>query len=318
MYKMVALWHIDPKLSVLKEAAAFGGADTLIKAAYSLISTGTERLVACGDVPVSMHASMAVPYMEGHLGLPVKYGYSLVGEVLSSNTLAQGTRVHLMHPHQDVCSIRDIDAIPVPDTVPLKRALLAANMETAINAVWDAGLTEKAPVLIAGYGTVGALLARLCSSHFGCTVSVLENNPLKKALVEAHGYRLAGTDDEEYPFTFHCAASGEALQYCIDRAAPESAVIELSWYGTRNVSLSLGGSFHRGRKKIIASQVSEIPPHKKNEWTYARRKEYAFRLLGDDFFDCLLTNEIPFHKSADFFNQNRNNPLPGIGYYISY
>jgi threonine dehydrogenase-like Zn-dependent dehydrogenase len=283
-----------------------------------LISTGTERLIACGGVPEPLHQSMTVPYMEGSLALPVKYGYSLVGEVISSTTLAQGTRVHLMHPHQDYCSVRSFDASVIPAEIPLKRALLASNMETVINAVWDAGITGACRVLIAGYGSIGALLARVCSRHLGCEVHVLENNPLKKEGIRGQGYQIANEHSGAFDVAFHAAASSDALQYCIDRINPESAVIELSWYGNRKVSLSLGGSFHRDRKKIMASQVSVIPPHKKTEWDFVKRKEYAFRLLEDDFFDGLLTHEIPFADSALFFNQNRSNPLPGTGYYISY
>ncbi len=318
MYKMTALWHMDPQHSALKEAGPVAVADTLIQTAYSLISTGTERLVACGNVPESLQASMAVPYMEGSLALPVKYGYSLVGRVIESSIHAPGSWVHLMHPHQNVCSIRGKDATPIPASVPPKRALLASNMETVINALWDAGLPQNSPVLIAGYGSIGALLARFCSRHWGASVSVLENQPEKRELIMKHGYALAENGAGPYACAFHCAANEQSLQYCIDHIDAESAVMELSWYGTRKVSLALGASFHLGRKKIISSQVSVIPPHKRQEWDFAKRKEYAFQLLTDDFYDGLLTHEIPFSAGAEFFNTNRNNPLPGIGYFFSY
>lgn len=318
MYKSTALWHLDPQLSALKEAADFPDADTRIKTAYSLISTGTERLVAGGGVPEPLHQSMAVPYMEGSLSLPVKYGYSLVGEVIESSALTPGTRVHLMHPHQDYCNIRSCDATVIPDKIPLMRALLVSNMETVINAVWDAGINQACRVLIAGYGSIGTLLARVCNKHLGCNVHILERNPLKNKLLLRHGYRIADEQSEAYDLAFHTTASEEGLQNCIDRIKPESAVVELSWYGNRKVSLSLGESFHRGRKKIISSQVSVIPPQQSRDWDFAKRKAYAFRLLEDDFFDGLLSHEIPFASSAAFFNRNRGNPLPGTGYFISY
>ncbi len=54
----------------------------LIESLYSLVSLGTERLVASALMPAAIWNQMAVPYMEGSFSLPCKYGYSLVGRVL--------------------------------------------------------------------------------------------------------------------------------------------------------------------------------------------------------------------------------------------
>ena len=315
---MKALWHINEKESRILETKPIHFSDTTIKALYSLISVGTERLIANGNVPVELFASMAVPYMEGAFRFPVKYGYSLVGKVLESTVLKAGTLVHVMHPHQNICPVLANMATTVPANIPAKRAILVANMETAINAMWDSGITNEETVLIAGYGIIGALLARVCKQLYNCKVYILEQDETKMNKAVSHGYAISTAHPVLYDVAFNCTASENALQYCIDNIKNEAAVIELSWYGTKKVSICLGGSFHVLRKKIIASQVSAIPVSKQPEWDYAKRKSFAFKILEDEFYDKLLTNEIAFDESPEFFNLNRQSSLTGIGYYICY
>ena len=50
----------------------------------------------------------------------------------------------------------------LPETVPPQRAVLAANMETALNAVWDAAAGPADRIAVVGAGVVGALVAFLC------------------------------------------------------------------------------------------------------------------------------------------------------------
>jgi threonine dehydrogenase-like Zn-dependent dehydrogenase len=315
---MKALWHINKEESRIKSVAALPDFHTTIKSLYSLVSFGTERLVAKGLVPESMMHIMEVPYMEGNLTLPVKYGYSMVGSIINSNELDTGTIIHTMHPHQDIIAIEAKHATIVPIEIPTKRAILVSNMETVINAIWDANLQHGQRVLIAGYGTIGALLARICKNKYACDVYLLETDEDKKDIIKLHGYKDATKDPIAFDVAFNCTANEKALQFCIDHIGEESSVIELSWYGTRKVSLQLGGTFHSMRKKIISSQVSKIPISKRNEWTYTSRKALAFDFLNDTFFDHILTDEIPFEESAHFFNEMRNKKSSGIGYYIKY
>jgi NADPH:quinone reductase-like Zn-dependent oxidoreductase len=315
---MKALWHINEKESRILETEHTHFSDTSIEALYSLISVGTERLVANGFVPKELFSSMAVPYMDGDFSFPVKYGYSLVGRVFKSTVLKTGSLVHVMHPHQNSCHIYAKSASLVPANIPAKRAILVANMETAINAVWDSGITNGETVLIAGYGIIGALLARVCKQLYNCKVYILEQDETKMSKAVSHGYAISTEYQGLYDVAFNCTASEKALQYCIDNIKKEAAVIELSWYGMKKVSICLGGSFHILRKKLIASQVSAIPINKQSEWDYAKRKSFAFEILADEFYDVLLTNEITFEDSPDFFNLNRQSGLSGIGYYISY
>ena len=104
----------------------------------SAISRGTERLVFEGNVPESEFASMRAPMQAGAFPFPVKYGYCAVGRVEQGGGL-EGRRVFALHPHQDVFVSPVAAVTPIPDAVPDSRATLAANMETALNALWDSG-----------------------------------------------------------------------------------------------------------------------------------------------------------------------------------
>ena len=77
--KTNALWHLDSNRSALQETSLTEQEDDqyiTIKSLYSLISTGTENLVATGRVPKALHQVMGVPYMDGDFSFPIKYGYS--------------------------------------------------------------------------------------------------------------------------------------------------------------------------------------------------------------------------------------------------
>ena len=105
---------------------------------------------------------------------------------------------------------------------------------------------------------------------------------------------------------------------CIDSVGIEGKVIELSWYGTRESTISLGGDFHYRRKQIISSQVGVIPSAKTHRWDYKRRKQLVFNLLKNPVFDQHISAVIPFEESPQFFEELRTKPFAGIGYIIEY
>ena len=63
-----------------------------------------------------------------------------------------GRTVFCLHPHQDFF-VAPIGALgPVPDRVTARRATLAANMETSLNALWDAGAGPGDRIVVVGAG----------------------------------------------------------------------------------------------------------------------------------------------------------------------
>ena len=301
-----ALWHIDENHSVLKTAKTTSEG-LLIKAKYSMISTGTERLVATNRVPSNMHEIMAVPHMEGSFDFPVKYGYSVVGEVTTKGDFF-GKNVHVMHPHQSEFNVDEKNVFVLPDGLSPKKAALISNMETIINAIWDGEVSKGDSILIAGFGNIGSLLAMTLTNHFGVEVTVFEKNDWRRKKAEAIGFKTTERPkDNYYKIAFDTTAASGGLQTCIEAVAEEGVVVNLSWYGNKKVELNLGGSFHYGRKKIISSQVSKIPFSKRKEWDYLKRKQWAAELLMKYPYEQLITHKIPFENSPDFFNKLRQN-----------
>lgn len=317
------LWHIDSNQSLIRSSdlRICGRNECLIRAHYSMISLGTERLVSRGGIPVQAYQTMKVPYMEGEFSFPLTYGYSLTGEVVDGPREWIGERVHCMHPHQDLCIVHTADLYVIPEQVPLDRAVLASNLETAINAVWDGQPMVGQRILVIGYGLIGALLAYLLNDIKGIDLEVLDVNPDRLELVRKHG--LSGFDQLDssrlpYDQVYHTSATEAGLQNAIDWLMPQGKVIELSWFGLSSIRLNLGSSFHFDRKQIISSQVSTISPSAHPQWDHLRRKHLVFRLLEDQKLQDFLGTCIPFEEAPEFFQQLRNQSHAALNAYIQY
>jgi len=322
MRKARAIWHnSDQTTQVLETSLSPSEADNelwcMVRAHYSLISTGTERLVALGQVPGALYESMRVPYMEGSFAFPVKYGYSLVGTVEEGPEAWLGKKVHLMHPHQDYCRVRVNDLSQLPDQLPLLRATLASNLETALNAVWDSGVSIGDRVLVVGFGIIGSLLARLLKSMKGVQLWIAETEASRLALAQEMGF--ATTEDKaDVDVAFHTSGSSSGLQQCINQVGQEGKVIELSWYGQQAVELHLGGSFHQQRKQLISSQVASLPAARRARWDYRRRKAVVMELLKDPAFDQHLGSTIPLEQASSLFADIRQHSSTTLSWVIAY
>ena len=291
-----------------------------IQTLYSAVSPGTERLVLSGKIPSKLFNSMACPYMEGKFSFPVKYGYSLVGKVTVGPKSLIGRIVHLLHPHQNKCVVRTRDAHPVPSAVPPARAVLASNLETAVNAVWDSGVLLGEKVLVIGFGIVGSLTARLLSMIPGVQVTIVENHPTKAVLAEKMGFHAADANSlsADFDMIFHASGSPEGLQLALDQTGFEGKIVELSWYGDTEAPLKLGGRFHNKRLRIISSQVSHIPAEMRPHWDKNRRKKLVFRLLENELFDQHMTHTVSFSELPSLYSRLIQGPSDGLNYLVRY
>jgi threonine dehydrogenase-like Zn-dependent dehydrogenase len=305
------LWHIDPFHSEIRETnypKIQTGLQT-IQSVYSLVSTGTERLVANGLVPDSLKEIMKVPFMQGSFDFPLKYGYSLVGKVIKGDQALVGKTVHLMHPHQDYVIVPAGYLTIIPDAIPPQRATLAGNLETAVNAIWDSEISLGNRIIICGFGVVGALIAILAGQIPSTTVVIHETDLKRKEVAHTMGFEIFENENKSFQLfdiAFNTTASGEALQLCIDTTLPKSKIIEVSWYGSNAVNIRLGESFHTGQKQIVASQVSNIPQNKQSHFNQSRRKLLVFDLLRKDIFDKIPFHPVDFMQLPAVFDQIRN------------
>ncbi|MFK7920813.1 MAG: zinc-binding alcohol dehydrogenase [Bacteroidia bacterium] len=315
-----SLWHLSAQKSELRTSDYPTDHDpnfVEVRSAYSLISTGTERLVAQGGVPAGLYESMQVPFMEGDFGFPIKYGYSLVGEVVTAGHRWEGRCVHLLHPHQDRSWVPVDSLFLVPENVSPRRAILASNVETAITGIWDSGVSIGDKVLVLGFGSIGSLLARILQGIPGIELTVWDADPWRAALAADMGFSVR-PPGKNYDCAFHTTASTPGLQLCIDSLSQGGKVVELSWFGNKETSLKLGGSFHAQRKQIISSQVSHISPERAPRWDYLRRKTAVFRLLADARYDEHLTDWVAFESLPKWFDQLRDTRPQGLMWGVEY
>ena len=356
------LWYVRPGQVELRHAPMppLEPGKVQVRALFSGVSRGTERLVLAGLVPEHERERMRAPLQEGTFPFPVKYGYCAVGTVEAGPPELMGRAVFCLHPHQDVFQVPLSMAVPLPDGLPPRRATLAANMETALNALWDSGAGPADRIVVVGAGIVGLLVAYLAARLPGSHVTVVDPVEARRALVEAFGGRfssptvafpsplvgevarsagggggsvasgahppppLRGTSpargEEKYSadVVFHTSASEAGLATAIAAAGMEGTIVELSWYGDKQIAVPLGGAFHSQRLRLVSSQVGQISAGRRPRWDYRRRMDAALRLLADDRLDALLTTEIAFDEAPAKLPGLLEPDAPGLAPVIRY
>jgi threonine dehydrogenase-like Zn-dependent dehydrogenase len=245
-------------------------------------------------VPETEYERMRAPFMGGTFPFPVKYGYATVGEVEAGPEELVGRTVFSLYPHQSAFNIPAGSVVPIPAEVPPMRAVLAANMETALNAVWDAAPGPADRIAVVGGGVVGSLVAYLCGGLPGASVTLVDVNPARAALAQALGVGFAAPDaaPDDCDLVVHASATAAGLATALRLAGEEATVLELSWYGAGEIAVPLGGAFHSRRLRLVGSQVGKIAPSRRPRWSHGRRIAAAIDLLADARLDALLTPPV--------------------------
>lgn len=292
-----ALWYVRPGAVELRQAPlpALEPGKVQVRALYSGVSRGTERLILNGLVPANEHARMRAPMQEGEFPFPVKYGYCAVGVIEAGPEDMLGQEVFCLHPHQDFFQVPAAMAVPLPEGLPARRATLAANMETALNAVWDSGAGPADRIVVVGAGIVGLLVAYVTARLPGAEVIVIDPAAARADLVRELGATFSSGEVKlGADVVFHTSATEAGLATAISAAGLEGTIVELSWYGDKRIAVPLGGAFHSQRLRLVSSQVGQVSPGRRPRWGYRRRIEAALSLLADDRLDHLLSTEITF------------------------
>jgi hypothetical protein len=293
-----ALWYRAPgKAEIRQEAIAPPGtAEIRVKTLFSAISRGTESLVFGGRIPVGEFERMRAPFQAGDFPFPVKYGYAAVGRIENGGDDLRGKTVFALHPHQTAFNIPADAAVALPENMPPLRAVLAANMETALNGVWDAAPGPADRIAVVGAGVVGSLVAYLCGQIPGTDVTLVDINPSRAELAANLGVGFAqpGNARTDCDLVVHASGSPDGLRTALELAGDEATVLEMSWYGDAAVAAMLGGPFHSRRLRLVSSQVGRVAPSHRPRWTHGRRLAAAVALLGDPRLDALLAPPVAF------------------------
>jgi threonine dehydrogenase-like Zn-dependent dehydrogenase len=317
-----AFWVVGPgKGEIRAESLRRAGPDeVVVRTLYSGISRGTESLVFKGCVPDSEYQRMRAPFQEGELPWPVKYGYSNVGSVEHGPRELRGRDVFALYPHQSRYVVPADAVYVVPSEVPAARAVLAANMETAVNGVWDADPRAGERVTVVGAGAVGCLVAYALKRLAGCQVELVDANPTRAAIARhlEIPFALPAQAATGAGVIVHASGSPGGLELALDIAAFEATIVEMSWYGTRAVTLPLGRSFHSQRLTLKSSQVGHVARAQRDRYTRRQRLELALTLLADPALDTLVTGESDFEELPQVMAMLAEKPGNAICHRIRY
>lgn len=329
MKKATALYFLKPKVITYREEVLppLKKDHVQICTKFSAISAGTEMLMYRGDFPDDLLTDVSISALAGQLKYPMKYGYSLVGQItdVAKNVDRKlvGKWAFVFHPHQTelVVNLSDLFLIP-PSITPLE-ALFFPNLETAISVVMDARPVLGERIVIFGQGVVGllttALLAKIPHSmliaidpikkrlkmakKFGAdhVLSPLDKN-YHRSLQQLLGVRLASHNESAgADLVVELSGNPDTLNSALELAGYQARIIVGSWYGNKIAFLNLGKHFHRHRLQITGSQVSTISPYLRGRWNKQRRFDFTWHMLTKIKPSSLISHRIPFSMAENAY-----------------
>jgi 2-desacetyl-2-hydroxyethyl bacteriochlorophyllide A dehydrogenase len=314
--------------------------EVLVQTLFSAISPGSELLAYRGLFPQNLPVDETITSLKGPFSYPMKYGYSVVGKVISlgKNTSHEweGRTVFSFHPHESHFLAAPSDLFPLPPDVTPEEALFLPNLETAVNFMMDGRPVIGEQVVVFGQGIVGLLTTALLSMHPLACLITLDMQPLRRKyslMAGAHASldssepgvisslvdQLKSSEAREgADLVYEISGSPEALEQSIAVAGFHGRIVIGSWYGLKAVNLSLGGRFHRSRIRLISSQVSSINPKFLGRWTKSRRLEVAWSLLEKVQPVRYITHRFPFSRAAEAYNLLDRHPEESVQIIFSY
>ena len=289
----------------------------LVKTIYSGISKGTEKLVSSKSVSKDQFELMKAPFQEGSFNLPIKYGYINVGNIIDGPRKYINKKIFSLYPHQDLYEISIQNLIFLPKG-NLRKYILTANMETAINIFWDAQSESNNKILIVGLGSVGLLTAFFFKINGYKNVYVFDNNKNKRKIANYLGLNFIDIRKiEKIDVAINTTANYKVLNSLMEKLSIEGKIVEASWYGKNKGVVALGGYFHSKRLKIISSQVSKIPKYMKNKYDFEGRLKLAIKSLKNSKLEKLITSESNFFDlEKDYYKilQNKDTVMHLVKY----
>ena len=292
-----SLWLENKNKPIIKKKSLnfkVNSKTVLIKTHYSGISKGTEKLVASGKISKDQFEIMKSPFQEGTFSYPIKYGYINVGKIIDGPSSIVGKTIFSLSPHQTIFEI-SIKNIYFIENKNIKKYLLTANMETAINIFWDSQANKKDKILIVGLGSVGLLTAYYFTLNGYKNLYVTDLNKNKKRIAKKLKFNFVEfTKVDNFDCIVNTTSNYNVLNESFTKLNLDGKLIEASWYGNKIGKLNLGNEFHSKRLKIISSQVSNIPAHMKKKHNYKSRLKVAIDALSSNEVMTLINSNSKF------------------------
>lgn len=323
-----------------EELAPPGRGQALVRTLVSGISAGTELLILAGLAPPDMPADASLPSLPGSLRFPIKYGYAAVGRVeevgADTDGALVGRLVFSFHPHQSAFVTPVETLLPLPDGVSPEAAIFLPNLETAIGLIHDAAPLLGERVAVFGQGVVGLLVTALLGRLPLERLVSLDRYPLRRDLSLGLGAQASldpaepdsgdrlrvALGDPGHPadadLCLELSGNPQALDLAIAACAFSGRVVVGSWYGRKRVSLDLGDRFHRGRIRLISSQVSSIDPTLRGRWSQRRRWRFALSLLPSLPLDRWITHRLHFESAPEAYAVLTDRPAEALQVVLRY
>ena len=318
-----AFWTLAPGRGAIEDETLPepGANEVLVENLYSGISRGSEALVFNGRVPASQYEAMRAPFQAGDFPGPVKYGYASAGRIAGGPEARIGETVFCLHPHQDRFIVPAAAALPIPAGVPAARAVLAANMETAVNATWDAPPRSGDRIAIFGAGVVGCLIAYLAARTASTRVTLIDPDPDRAGLATSLGAAWCApgeVDTADHDLLFEASGAPDALREALAIAGHEATIAVASWFGDRDVPLPLGEAFHSRRLTLRSTQVGGVATERAARWPHARRLALALELLADPMLDKLISGQSDFDDLPVTLTRLADDPAGALCHRVRY
>ena len=317
------------------ELPALGSGQVLVRTLFSAISPGSEMLLYRGDFPQDMPLDENLPALAGEFAYPLKYGYSVVGEVVEAGAGVDSSWVNRLvfafQPHTSHF-ITDPEALlPLPEDLNPEEALFLPNMETAVNFLMDGAPMIGERVIVFGQGIVGLLTTALLSQYPLADLITLDRYELRRSsslTLGAHicldpgqpeaQERLLATLPDGADLSYELSGAPGALNQAIAITGYNGRVVIGSWYGGKRADLDLGGHFHRSRIRLISSQVSTIAPDLQGRWTKARRFNLAWEMIKKIQPSRFITHRIPVERASEAYQLIDQKPEESVQVVFTY
>ncbi len=335
-----ALFFVAPgQVEVREEEVSEPGAgEVMVETLVSGISAGSELLVFRGQAPEKMAVDMNISVLSGNcLAFPLKYGYSVVGRV---NRLGPKVgeswldrTVFSFQPHQSHFVAQTSDLFPLREGITAEEAVLLPNLETAVSLVMDGRPLIGEAVVVFGQGIVGLLTTALLSPFSLGRLLTLDRYSRRRELSRKLGAQesldpadpltpsrlaeaLAATDGAD--LVYELSGNPDALNMAVEACGFAGRIVVGSWYGQKQTVMDLGSKFHRGRMKLVSSQVSTLAPELTGRWSKTRRLDLAWQRMEAIGPARFVTRRFPLEQAREAYQLLHKDPAQDLQIVLTY
>lgn len=327
MYEAIGIEFTAPRKAVVarREIAKPQGDEVLVRGRVSVVSAGTEMLAYRGELPEGLALDDSIESMDTRVDYPLRYGYCVVGQVEVGPPELAGRRVFAFAPHESLFVVPAGAVVPIPDDISDEDAVFLAHAETLVNLLHDGSPLAGERVAVLGQGLVGLFMTSALSTALLSHLAAVEPTEDRRTLALQEGATSVHTPDELTPrllrsllgddrryagfdLVYELSGNPSAADLAVAVCGYSGRIVLGSWYGTKRVSLDLGGRFHRSRVSIRSSQVSTIDPRLTGAFDKPRRFAVAWEMIRRIRPRRFVSRRLPLSRGGEAYSLLEETP----------